>query len=119
MSSRKILEDLPSKNPSNFSNFKSDSHKKKMPTYLCTEEHPVEQVIVSDRSNILLRYLYQQLDKKLNGEKSEKRKNEAGNTRDSEEPESTSRSNSDGPPPKQPRMTLEPSSFDKRKEKRA
>ncbi|XP_039265237.2 uncharacterized protein LOC120340903 [Styela clava] len=108
MSGKSMLKGLPSQNPNNFSNFKSDSSKtaKKLTSYLSTEDQPVEQVIVSDRSNILLRYLYLQLDKKLNGDV-EKRKSssEEMNHVDTDSNKNPDVLSSDGPPRKQPRMS--------------
>lgn len=88
--------------------------------YLCTEDRPTQQIIVSDRNTILLRYLYQQLDKKLNGEKSDKRKSEDTNSTTADNDASTSTSiNSEEPPRKQARLNSDSNSFDMRKENRA
>lgn len=63
-----FLKGLPSYNENNFSRFFSDSNckstAKKPPVYICTKDHPSEQVITTEKTNILLRYLHQQLDKK-------------------------------------------------------
>lgn len=116
MNAEKLLKELPSVNPANFSKFKSDSGKssnKKLTVYLSTEEKPSEQVIVSDRSSILLRYLYLQLDKKLNGE-AEKRKpptyqdmDGKGDNESTSDNEATASENAapfEGPPRKQARL---------------
>ncbi|XP_076815723.1 DET1- and DDB1-associated protein 1-like isoform X3 [Clavelina lepadiformis] len=47
---------------------------KKLSLYISTEDNTPEQVIKKDRSNILLRYLYQQLDKKNKSDDASKRK---------------------------------------------
>uniref|UniRef100_H2ZQY5 DET1- and DDB1-associated protein 1 n=1 Tax=Ciona savignyi TaxID=51511 RepID=H2ZQY5_CIOSA len=63
----RILQNFPSFNTSNFTQFDphtADKKKKKITVYLSTEDHGPQQVIKKDRSSILLRYLYQQLDKK-------------------------------------------------------
>nr|XP_018666710.1 uncharacterized protein LOC104265547 isoform X1 [Ciona intestinalis] len=62
-----ILGNFPSFNAMNFTKFdpqSNDKKKKKISVYLSTEESKPQQVIKKDRSSILLRYLYQQLDKK-------------------------------------------------------
>ncbi|XP_057309353.1 DET1- and DDB1-associated protein 1-like [Hydractinia symbiolongicarpus] len=61
----KFLKELPSFNKENFSKFKSDDHTKcrKAVSYIQTKEVDDDepQVIVTDKTNILLRYLRQQL----------------------------------------------------------
>jgi DET1- and DDB1-associated protein 1 len=63
-----FLKGLPSYNENNFSRFFSDSAckstGKKPPVYICTKDYPSEQVITTEKTNILLRYLHQQWDKK-------------------------------------------------------
>jgi DET1- and DDB1-associated protein 1 len=63
-----FLKGLPSYNENNFSKFFADSSckstGKKPPVYICTKDHPTEQVITTEKTNILLRYLHQQWDKK-------------------------------------------------------
>ncbi|KAH9524494.1 DET1- and DDB1-associated protein 1 [Bulinus truncatus] len=61
-----FLKGLPSYNESNFTRFHSDSsHRYNKPTvYISTKDHPSEQVITTEKTNILLRYLHQQWDKK-------------------------------------------------------
>lgn len=114
------VKSLPSHNPLNFSKFKSDSKstKKKLTPYISTQDRPTQQVIVSDRSNILLRYLYLQLGKKWN-ENPDKRKTTSKDGKDneldtnedgtgdniSEHSFKSEASSSDGPPRKLPRMS--------------
>ncbi|XP_061261070.1 DET1- and DDB1-associated protein 1-like [Bos javanicus] len=54
--------------PSNFSRFHADSvckaSNRRPSVYLPTREYPSEQIIVTEKTNILLRYLHQQWDKK-------------------------------------------------------
>ncbi|CAL1531844.1 unnamed protein product [Lymnaea stagnalis] len=61
-----FLEGLPSYNENNFTRFHADSsHRSNKPTvYISTKDYPSEQVITTEKSNILLRYLHQQWDKK-------------------------------------------------------
>ncbi|ELT93812.1 hypothetical protein CAPTEDRAFT_190994 [Capitella teleta] len=63
-----FLKGLPSYDEHNFTRFQADSSIKsvgKKPTvYICTTDHPAEQVITTEKANILLRYLHQQWDKK-------------------------------------------------------
>nr|XP_026689637.1 uncharacterized protein LOC104265547 isoform X2 [Ciona intestinalis] len=69
-----ILGNFPSFNAMNFTKFdpqSNDKKKKKISVYLSTEESKPQQVIKKDRSSILLRYLYQQLDKKVKTRKLE------------------------------------------------
>jgi len=86
MSKDDLLGSLPSFNSSNFSNFQPQASNKrdakKLSVYISTDERPPQQVIRKDRSNILLRYLYQQLDKKNKSGPGEvpKRKQMATNT---------------------------------------
>ncbi|XP_073998965.1 DET1- and DDB1-associated protein 1 isoform X2 [Rhodnius prolixus] len=62
------MKGLPSYNEENFSKFQVDNHTKagykRPPVYIATKDIPSEQVIVTERTNILLRYLHQQWDKK-------------------------------------------------------
>ncbi|KAE8739137.1 hypothetical protein FOCC_FOCC015366 [Frankliniella occidentalis] len=59
---------MPSYNESNFTRFHSDNGSrtsvKRPSVYLPTKEYPSEQIIVTEKTNILLRYLHQQWDKK-------------------------------------------------------
>ncbi|XP_055374560.1 DET1- and DDB1-associated protein 1 [Condylostylus longicornis] len=68
MSVKEFLKDLPSHNQRNFSLFNSENGIRtslKRPTvYIPTEDSPSEQIIVTEKKNILLRYLHQQWDKK-------------------------------------------------------
>lgn len=64
-----FISGLPSFDEKNFSRFHADSHSnkafsKRPSVYLTTKDHPSEQVIVTEKTNILLRYLHQQKDKK-------------------------------------------------------
>lgn len=68
MSVAEFLNGLPSYNESNFTRFHSDNGSrtsvKRPSVYLPTKEYPSEQIIVTEKTNILLRYLHQQWDKK-------------------------------------------------------
>ncbi|XP_067317867.1 DET1- and DDB1-associated protein 1-like [Anolis sagrei] len=63
-----FLKSLPVYNKSNFSRFHADSickaSNRRPSVYLPTREYPSEQIIVTEKTNILLRYLHQQWDKK-------------------------------------------------------
>ncbi|XP_075399771.1 DET1- and DDB1-associated protein 1-like [Tenrec ecaudatus] len=70
-----FLKGFPFYNKSNFSRFHADSeckaslslsgeHNRRPSVYLPTREYPSEQIIVTEKTNILLRYLHQQWDKK-------------------------------------------------------
>ncbi|XP_009278137.1 PREDICTED: DET1- and DDB1-associated protein 1, partial [Aptenodytes forsteri] len=63
-----FLKGLPVYNKSNFSRFHADSvckaSNRRPSVYLPTREYPSEQIIVTEKTNILLRYLHQQWDKK-------------------------------------------------------
>ncbi|XP_069137910.1 DET1- and DDB1-associated protein 1-like isoform X1 [Argopecten irradians] len=63
-----FLKGLPSHNESNFTKFHTDSSCKvgvrKPGVYISTKDFPSEQVITTEKTNILLRYLHQQWDKK-------------------------------------------------------
>ncbi|RWS10659.1 hypothetical protein B4U79_12794, partial [Dinothrombium tinctorium] len=69
-SAAEYLKGLPSHNSSNFTRFQSDSScknsSKKPSVYLQTKDHCGEQIITTEKTNILLRYLHQQWDKKKN-----------------------------------------------------
>uniref|UniRef100_A0A8D0Z921 DET1- and DDB1-associated protein 1 n=1 Tax=Sus scrofa TaxID=9823 RepID=A0A8D0Z921_PIG len=66
-----FLKGLPVYNKSNFSRFHADSvckaSNRRPSVYLPTREYPSEQIIVTEKTNILLRYLHQQWDKKVRG----------------------------------------------------
>ncbi|XP_069681837.1 DET1- and DDB1-associated protein 1 isoform X2 [Periplaneta americana] len=68
MSVAEFLKGLPSYNENNFARFHTDSGSrtcvKRPSVYLPTKEYPSEQIIVTEKTNILLRYLHQQWDKK-------------------------------------------------------
>jgi len=63
-----FLKGLPVFDETNFTRFQSDgscrSNSKKPSVYLPTKDHPSEQIITTEKTNILLRYLHQQWDKK-------------------------------------------------------
>ncbi|XP_059614554.1 DET1- and DDB1-associated protein 1 [Phlebotomus argentipes] len=63
-----FLKDLPSYNAKNFALFNTENglrtSSKRPPVYLPTVDVPAEQIIVTEKKNILLRYLHQQWDKK-------------------------------------------------------
>ncbi|XP_057377733.1 DET1- and DDB1-associated protein 1-like [Daphnia carinata] len=63
-----FLKGLPCYNENNFTRFHSDASSKvsvKRPSvYLPTKEYPSEQIIVTEKTNILLRYLHQQWERK-------------------------------------------------------
>ncbi|CAG0880786.1 unnamed protein product [Darwinula stevensoni] len=68
-----FLKELPSFNQENFSRFQRESNsksncsvgvKKKEAQYLPTRDIPSDHVIVTEKTNILLRYLHQHWEKK-------------------------------------------------------
>ncbi|XP_065207838.1 DET1- and DDB1-associated protein 1 [Planococcus citri] len=63
MSVTEFLKTLPSYDKNNFSRFHTDSTNrtcvKRPSVYISTEEIPSEQIIVTEKTNILLRYLHQ------------------------------------------------------------
>ncbi|XP_064474660.1 DET1- and DDB1-associated protein 1-like [Ornithodoros turicata] len=73
MSAAEFLKGLPSYNESNFTRFQADSTcrttVRRPSVYLPTNDHPSDQVITTEKTNILLRYLHQQWDKKCNAKK--------------------------------------------------
>nr|CAB3263139.1 uncharacterized protein LOC104265547 [Phallusia mammillata] len=82
MGTPNLLDSLPSYNAKNFSKFQPESgdkrSSKKLSVYISTEASEPQQVIKKDRSNVLLRYLYQQLDKKNKSGDAAKRKVQEG-----------------------------------------
>ncbi|EEB18215.1 conserved hypothetical protein [Pediculus humanus corporis] len=68
ISGAEFLKGLPSYNENNFTRYHNDNGSKistKRPSiYLPTKNFPSEQVIVTEKTNILLRYLHQQWEKK-------------------------------------------------------
>lgn len=70
-----FLKGLPVYNKNNFSRFHADSvckaSNRRPSVYLPTREYPSEQIIVTEKTNILLRYLHQQWDKKNAAKKRE------------------------------------------------
>ncbi|XP_050427279.1 DET1- and DDB1-associated protein 1 [Adelges cooleyi] len=72
MSIAEFLDGLPSFDARNFSRFHSDNGRsKRAPVYISTKDSPSDQIIVTDKSNLLLRYLHNQWDKKHGGKKRE------------------------------------------------
>jgi len=84
------MEGLPSYNENNFTRFHADSnHKSNKPTvYISTKDHPSEQVITTEKTSILLRYLHQQWDKK---NPSKKRDSQKANLSEASEGSSSSK----------------------------
>nr|ALS05221.1 DET1- and DDB1-associated protein 1-like protein [Tortanus dextrilobatus] len=70
MSASSLLKDLPSRNKDNFTKINLANHQRssntKKSTYISTKDVPPEQIIVTESTNILLRFLHQQWDKKTN-----------------------------------------------------
>ncbi|KOB76618.1 DET1-and DDB1-associated protein 1, partial [Operophtera brumata] len=68
-----FMKDLPSYDEHNFTLFNTDhgirNCSKRPSIYLPTEDIPSEQIIVTEKTNILLRYLHQQWEKKNNSPK--------------------------------------------------
>ncbi|XP_034951369.1 DET1- and DDB1-associated protein 1 isoform X1 [Chelonus insularis] len=77
MSVAEFLKGLPSHNENNFANFHTDNGNrtcvKRPSVYLPTKDYPSEQVIVSETTTILLRYLHQKWDKKVTNDVERKR----------------------------------------------
>ncbi|XP_015906875.1 DET1- and DDB1-associated protein 1 [Parasteatoda tepidariorum] len=69
-STAEFLKGLPSYNENNFTRFTPDpscrSFMRKSAVYLPTKDHPSEQIIVTEKTTILLRYLQQHYEKKRN-----------------------------------------------------
>ncbi|KAM4552882.1 DET1- and DDB1-associated protein 1-like [Odontesthes bonariensis] len=84
MEKRNFLKGLPIYNKNNFSRFHADSvcksSSRRPSVYLPTREFPSEQIIVTEKTNILLRYLHQQWDKKNAAKKREQEQPEWENT---------------------------------------
>lgn len=68
MSLTDFLKELPSHNSKNFSLYNTESgirtSSKRPSVYISTTDVPADQIIVTEKKNILLRYLHQQWDKK-------------------------------------------------------
>lgn len=68
MSVNDFLKELPSHNSRNFSLYNTESgirtSSKRPSVYISTTDTPSDQIIVTEKKNILLRYLHQQWDKK-------------------------------------------------------
>lgn len=73
MTTAEFLKGLPSYNENNFTRFQADSScrttVRRPSVYLPTRDHPSDQVITTEKTNILLRYLHQQWDKKQSSSK--------------------------------------------------
>ncbi|XP_024877493.1 DET1- and DDB1-associated protein 1 isoform X1 [Temnothorax curvispinosus] len=69
MSVAEFLKGLPSHDENNFANFHTDNGNrtcvKRPSVYLPTKDYPSEQIIVTEKTTILLRYLHHQWDKKV------------------------------------------------------
>ncbi|XP_063138864.1 DET1- and DDB1-associated protein 1-like [Rattus norvegicus] len=76
-----FLKGLPVYNKSNFSKFHEDSvckaSNRRPSVYLPTGEYPSEQITMTEKRNILLRYLHQQWDKKNAAKKRDQEQVEA------------------------------------------
>lgn len=89
MSLSEFLKDLPTHNRDNFTRLQTDASSVGRPhhgqitsrtrstVYVPTKDIPSEQVIVTEKTNILLRYLHQQWDKKAAQAANAQRKREA------------------------------------------
>jgi len=89
MSLSEFLKDLPTHNRDNFTRIQTDasslgrphhgqvSTRSRSTVYVPTKDIPSEQVIVTEKTNILLRYLHQQWDKKAAQAANAQRKREA------------------------------------------
>ncbi|XP_063216106.1 DET1- and DDB1-associated protein 1 [Bacillus rossius redtenbacheri] len=68
-----FLKGLPCYDENNFARFHTDNGSrtcvKRPAVYLPTKDYPSEQIIVTEKANILLRYLHQQWDKKSSQKK--------------------------------------------------
>ncbi|XP_030764656.1 DET1- and DDB1-associated protein 1 isoform X2 [Sitophilus oryzae] len=71
----KFLAGLPSFNENNFSKFHVDSgnrsSSKRPSVYIPTKDYPAEQIIVTEKTSILLKYMQQHWDKKNSTKKRE------------------------------------------------
>ncbi|XP_040567477.2 DET1- and DDB1-associated protein 1 [Lepeophtheirus salmonis] len=80
-----FLKNLPSRNRDNFTRISSDSgpvgggHQsvRRSTVYVPTKDFPSEQIIITEKTNILLRFLHQQWDKKA-GQKRREASDAAG-----------------------------------------
>ncbi|XP_073407436.1 DET1- and DDB1-associated protein 1 [Dendrobates tinctorius] len=79
-----FLKGLPVYNETNFSRFHADSvckaSNRRPSVYLPTREYPSDQIIVTEKTNILLRYLHQQWGKKNAAKKRDQDQLEIGET---------------------------------------
>ncbi|KAJ8935429.1 hypothetical protein NQ314_012849 [Rhamnusium bicolor] len=68
MSVAQFLEGLPSYNENNFTKFHVDTNSrsplKRPSVYIPTKDYPSEQIIVTEKTSILLKYMQQHWDKK-------------------------------------------------------
>ncbi|GJQ66270.1 hypothetical protein Trydic_g4320 [Trypoxylus dichotomus] len=75
MSVAEFLKGLPSYNENNFTKFHVDNNNrpplKRPSVYVPTKDYPSEQVIVTEKTSILLRYLHQHWEKKNTQKKRE------------------------------------------------
>ncbi|CAG9803446.1 unnamed protein product [Chironomus riparius] len=72
MSISEFLKDLPVHNHENFSQYNVDNARTKRPSiYLPTVDYPADQIIITEKKNILLRYLHQTWEKKNQPKKRE------------------------------------------------
>ncbi|CAG9820940.1 unnamed protein product [Phaedon cochleariae] len=73
MSVSQFLEGLPSYNENNFTKFHVDNStrtpSKRPSVYVPTKDYPSEQIIVTEKTSILLKYMQQHWDKKYNNKK--------------------------------------------------
>ncbi|XP_076001182.1 DET1- and DDB1-associated protein 1-like [Genypterus blacodes] len=84
MEKAEFLKGLPVYNKNNFSRFHADSvckaSNRRPSVYLPTRDYPSEQIIVTEKTNILLRHLHQQWDKKTAAKKREQEQTEGENS---------------------------------------
>jgi len=96
MAVAEFLKGLPSYDENNFTKFHQENAirapMKRPSVYVPTKEYPSEQVIVTEKTSILLRYLHQHWDKK--------------NLQKKRDLDEESASNSNGPPRKRMRLLL-------------
>ncbi len=94
MSISDFLKDLPTHNSDNFSRLPCEggsggrrfggsvTTRERSTVYVPTKDIPSEQIIVTEKTNILLRYLHQQLDKKIAASAQKKREADSSATGD-------------------------------------
>ncbi|XP_074042082.1 DET1- and DDB1-associated protein 1-like [Leptinotarsa decemlineata] len=72
MSVSQFLEGMPSYNENNFAKFHVDSSNRspsRPSVYVPTKDYPSEQIIVTEKTSILLKYMHQHWDKKYSSKK--------------------------------------------------